>query len=312
MSGEAPASRRPARVQWPVGGMPSGVGPAADSGDCSWSTDADTRCPARETYARPGGRRSVTGVEAADSAGVPFARRSLPDAEFAGDDGGADAALLDALMTYAEQRAAHCEQRLLAALTSARVLVPVVAVAEELAEDGSEKTTDMALVTLVDAAGESALPLFSSVESLQRWRPDARPVPVEGPRAALAAAVEGAEVLLLDLADPWSCAIEGRGVLEALARGRLRVPAYDDDDLAAVVSRAAARCPGIRTAYLVADDELAARVDLDTDTPVTSDDLTALAAALRSPPRPVVRGLGVAMLPDDRTAAGRCVYRRDA
>jgi hypothetical protein len=251
-------------------------------------------------------------VEPADSAGVPFPGRSLADQGFAGDVGAPDEALLVALSAYADDRAAHQEQRVLAALSAARVLVPVVAVLGERDGDGGDASTDMALVTLVDKAGERALPLFTSVASLVRWRPDARPVPVEGPRAALAAAVEGAEVLLIDLADAWSCAIEGRGVLEALARGRLRSPAYEDDDLAARVRTAVAVCPRIVAAYLVPDDELDARVDLDTDGPVTGEDLTALAAALRTPPRPVVRGLGIAVLPHGASSQGRCVFlRRD-
>jgi hypothetical protein len=117
--------------------------------------------------------------------------------------------------------------------------VPVVAAAAEVEHTGplrAEKSTDMALVTLVGTGGRRALPVFTSLTAQARWRADARPVPVEGRRAALAAAAEGADTLVVDVAGPWTYVLDGRHALEALARGDLAVPAYDDERLVAGVA----------------------------------------------------------------------------
>jgi hypothetical protein len=124
------------------------------------------------------------------------------------DTGAADPALADALAAYAADPAR--EPEVLAALAEARLLVPVVA---ELARDahGSEtgvdglvrdKAADMATVLMRGADGRLALLAFTGLESLHRWDPDARPVPVPARTAALAALQDGAEALLIDVAGP--------------------------------------------------------------------------------------------------------------
>ena len=50
--------------------------------------------------------------------------------------------------------------------------------------------------------GRLALLAFTGLEQMQRWDPDARPVPVPARTAALAALQDGAEALLIDLAGP--------------------------------------------------------------------------------------------------------------
>jgi hypothetical protein len=238
-----------------------------------------------------------------DSAGVPFAGRSLPHAGFAGDHGDADPGLVAALEAFARDPAG--EQEVLAALTAARVLVPVVAVATDTEDVGGarvEKSTDMAVVTLVGADGRRALPVFSSVAALASWRPDARPVPVTGARAALAAAAEGADVLVVDVAGPVSYVLDGRRALEPLARGQLAVPAYDDEALRGEVMQAAA-VPGVSSVSLVRARDVDALVQLVLE---PDADVGAVLAAIGErlggiSTRPLLRGLGVGVLgPGDR------------
>lgn len=129
---------------------------------------------------------------------------SLAEPAFPGDDGSVDPQLAAALAAYDEDGALA---PVLVALGRARVLVPVVAVRGETAV-GSDKEADMATVMMTGADGRQGLLAFSSLETLQRWRADARPVPVWAREAAGAALGEGATALLLDLAGPVRAVVE--------------------------------------------------------------------------------------------------------
>jgi hypothetical protein len=137
--------------------------------------------------------------------------RSIPDPGFAGDDGSAAAALVQALQEYdADPDARH--EVTLAVLQHQRLLVPVVAVLGEVDHDeqgrAHEKTSDMATVLMRGRDGRTALLAFSSTASLHRWDPSARPVPVTAARAAEAALQDGAAAILLDVAGPVPFVVE--------------------------------------------------------------------------------------------------------
>ncbi|MGW5119542.1 SseB family protein, partial [Streptomyces noursei] len=148
-------------------------------------------------------------------------QKNIPNPGFADDDGSADPALAAALAAYAADPGT--EPALLTALADARLLVPVVAVLGEVetGPDGlrREKTSDMAVPTLTAPDGRRALPAFTSTETLQRWRPDARPVAVPLRQALLAAAHEQADTVVIDLAGPATYQLTG-AALRALAEGR--------------------------------------------------------------------------------------------
>ena len=120
------------------------------------------------------------------------------------DTGAPDPALAAALAAYAADPAR--EPEVLAALAEARVLVPVVATLGEVetGPDGlaRDKSSDMATVLMRGSDGRLALLAFTGLESLRRWDPAARPVPVPARTAALAAMQDGAEALLVDAAGP--------------------------------------------------------------------------------------------------------------
>jgi hypothetical protein len=262
--------------------------------------------------------------------------KRIPDPGFGGDEGAADPALVAALAGYAARpaepvgpsasppdsaaaltaaaaQAALVEsvQVVLDALPAARLLAPVVAVSgpdgdarpvERPRQPGGhagEKTTDMALPTLLAADGRRALPVFTSLESLARWRPSARPVPVTTQRAALAALAEGADLLLIDPAGPVSFQVLG-APLRALAEGRAPLPPGRDPAVAATIERIAAGVAGVDAVRLRpgdADSDLRVVLEIAGDpTPVARAvaDLLAADELLRSR---LVRGLALLVLP---------------
>jgi type III secretion system (T3SS) SseB-like protein len=154
----------------------------------------------------------------------PDGGRRIPDPGFAGDDGAPDARLSAALAAYDGRPGRHLEVFL--ALQRARLLVPVVAVLGEVEHDetglAQDKTSDMATALLVGRDGRQALLAFTGMETLARWRSDARPVPVTAALAARSAVQEGASALVLDVAGPTTYAVEG-ALLDGLARGRTLV-----------------------------------------------------------------------------------------
>ncbi|WP_370381297.1 S8 family serine peptidase [Catenulispora sp. GAS73] len=147
-----------------------------------------------------------------------FAGRTLAPSAFPTDDGTADPALLAVLEAHGRGEAAV--EHAYGYLLNARVLAPIVAVlgeAEEVPDEQGrnlrrDKNSDMALVTLVAPDGTRALPVFTSVEALVTWNPEARPMPVAFPRACAAAKAEGAEVVLVDLARPSFLEVEPAAV----------------------------------------------------------------------------------------------------
>ena len=146
--------------------------------------------------------------------------RLIPDPGFAGDTGDADVALAAALAAYARDETAHGD--VLLALRDSRLLVPVVALLGEVEYDdrglAHDKTSDMAAVLMQGADGRLALLAFTSTESLARWNPRARPVPVAARLAAQSAVQEEAAALVLDIAGPTTLVVEGDDLI-ALASG---------------------------------------------------------------------------------------------
>jgi hypothetical protein len=155
--------------------------------------------------------------------------RDLLAPAYPDDTGEADAALTAALSAYAADRSAL--PAALAALQTARLLVPVVAVAGEVevGDDGlaRDKTSDMAAVLVEGPGGRRGLLAFSGTDTLAAWNPEARPVPVSARTAALAAVQEGAAALLVDLAGPARLVVDGDH-LRALAAGWRLVRVGDD------------------------------------------------------------------------------------
>ncbi len=134
------------------------------------------------------------------------------------DIGSADRRVAAALAGYAA--GTDGPDAVLAALAQSRLLVPVVAVLDEtgMAAGGAriDKSSHMATVSTTGLDGRRGLLAFTSLESLRRWQPDARPVPAPASAVAAAALDQGAGAIVVDLAGPVMFAVEGAH-LQALA-----------------------------------------------------------------------------------------------
>jgi hypothetical protein len=174
-------------------------------------------------------------------------QRVLSDPGFDGDDGSAQPALTAALASWADSGDPGPVH---AALLSARVMVPVVAIATDLGADGAEKSTDMAVITLRGPDGRVALPAFGSLATLTAWHAEARPLPITAARAAEAALFESADLLVLDPAGPVTFVVDGPA-LRALAEGRAPLPPAADPEVHAALAGALAPVAEVAAAVLI-------------------------------------------------------------
>ncbi|HEX5295809.1 MAG TPA: SseB family protein [Streptosporangiaceae bacterium] len=171
--------------------------------------------------------------------------------QFRHDRGDADPQVTGALAAY--QAGKGSEQAALTALAGARLLIPVVAVLADGPAAEGDKNSEMVLPTLIGNDGRPAVLAFTGVESLTRWRRNARPVPAEAARVWRAAVTDGCAVVV-DVAGPVPIAIEGAR-LAALAAGQPVPPAHEDPDVRAEVEAAVAAEPLIAGFGLAAGTE---------------------------------------------------------
>ncbi|EST39661.1 hypothetical protein N566_00735, partial [Streptomycetaceae bacterium MP113-05] len=242
--------------------------------------------------------------------------KNIPDSGFSADDGGADPALAEALAAW--RRDPSQEGRLLSILRDARLLVPVVAVLgeAETGEDGlrRDKSSDMAVPTLNAPGGRRALPAFTSTVSLARWQADARPVAVPLRQALLAAAQEGADTVVIDLAGPVPYELTGAALRDLAAtgpagsRGRL-----DDPEVVAALRRVLAAQTAVAGAHLVpsggdTDGTLALALAPDADPVHAAGRVARELAADEVLRAALVRGLDLAVLPPGSSLPERALY----
>ncbi len=178
----------------------------------------------------------------ADSAGQPWEGRSFGETAFADDDGSAPPALVEAIERF-RSRVAD-EAAVVDAIRSARLLIPLVA---QLGESGAndhgvmvDKSAELSIVTVAGPDGRNVLPVFSSVDAMQRWNPNARPVPADGVRVALAAADEGTDLVVLDPTSVTEFVVR-RPALWAIAQSHPWSPSYSDPEVAAAFSEGSER-----------------------------------------------------------------------
>lgn len=150
----------------------------------------------------------------------PVRASTLSDVSPAGppDDGTADPYLEQVLARHAAGAARL--GAVVDALRGCRLLIPLMQVsADQLASEGRphEGDTDpcgsagqaVAVVTMTDREGRPLALAFSSVENLQSWRPDARPLPRSARDVAAAALASGAGSLLIDAGGPATALLRG-------------------------------------------------------------------------------------------------------
>ncbi|WP_296140915.1 SseB family protein [uncultured Tessaracoccus sp.] len=128
-----------------------------------------------------------------------------PSARFRDDHGDADPITRAAIAKVTDERS---YARALVALCSSRLLMPIVASGDETDHPDPKRWAEMAAVSLVTDDGQALL-AFTGLDSMQQWRPDARPVPCTLDELCATVAEAGANQLLIDCAGPRSIVVTG-------------------------------------------------------------------------------------------------------
>lgn len=163
----------------------------------------------------------------ADSAGQPWAGREFQANTSADDDGSAPEHLLEALRRFRAREIG--EEGVIDAIRSSRLLVPLVA---ELGESGTtaggltiDKSQELSIITVAGPDGRNVLPVFTSAAAMAAWNAEARPVPSDAIRVALAAAQENTDLVVLDPTAATEFVIR-RPALWAIAQSQPWTPSY--------------------------------------------------------------------------------------
>lgn len=167
-----------------------------------------------------------------DSAGVPWEGRSFEPNAHSDDDGSADPALWSALTAF---HAGTGDQiAVVDAYRQARVLIPLVA---EKGDEGVgptgltvDKTQELSIVKVAGPDGRTVLPVFTCVQTMQRWDASARPVPADGVRTALAAADDATDLIVIDPGSDTEFVIR-RPAVWAIGQGERWEPAHTSPEV---------------------------------------------------------------------------------
>lgn len=175
---------------------------------------------------RPSGPESTPGGEA-DSAGQLWAGRAFEHNDSADDDGLAPAALMNALTAFRAHEVG--EEQVIEAVRDSRLLIPLVTRLGDAAVGPHghliDKTQELSIITVAGPDGRNVLPVFTSAAAMTAWNADARPVPADAVRVALAAAQENTDLVVLDPTAVTEFVIR-RPALWAIAQSLPWTPSY--------------------------------------------------------------------------------------
>ncbi len=195
---------------------------------------------------------------AADSAGQPWEGRHFEANAHADDDGGAPAAFLAAMASLREGTSSLVD--VVDVMRGCRFLIPLVAVAgdTEVTAEGRviDKTQELSIITVAGPDGRPILPVFSSVAAMRHWRPDARPVPADAVRVALAAASEATDRVIVDARSETTQLVLPRPAVWAIAQQQPWLPAVDDPEVLDAIAAPVAEHPAVWAVSLIAGDPL--------------------------------------------------------
>ncbi|WP_172120997.1 SseB family protein [Actinomyces faecalis] len=196
---------------------------------------------------------------------------------FSDDDGAVDPAVLEALEAADQPRHLYLDH-LWQVLAGSRVIVPVAAHARSQSEPHTSDAAQDAATLAVDLPdGHIALPVFTSMEAMQAWRQDVRPVPIEPRRAAQVAAHDTDQLWVLD---PGSRDLRlPRPAVLALAGGEDWVPSWRNEPVQQEVTAHLMGVPGVTGVAFEPGQEAELRVFIRVD---ASGGMSAAAAALET------------------------------
>ncbi|UCR89959.1 SseB family protein [Mycetocola spongiae] len=175
-----------------------------------------------------------------DSADRPWEGRTFQahDNAYAGDDGTAPELLAESQRRFRAHEVTEAE--VVDAFRSARLLIPLIAHAGDIGYNDAgqqvDKTQELSIITVAGPDGRNVLPVFSSVDAMRAWNPEARPVPADGTRVALAAAEENTELVVLDATTELEFVLR-RPALWAVAQQQPWVPSFHDPEVFTAFAR---------------------------------------------------------------------------
>jgi hypothetical protein len=137
---------------------------------------------------------------------------------FPDDDGSATPAVRLALEIHHRTQSALSLAGVITELRHSRLLVPVIAVADQIDEHGADKDSHISSVIFQSNDGRRGMPAFTGTDSLSVWQPDARPIAQYAYAVAQSCLEAELDGLLIDMASPHRVAISGEA-LKRLAWG---------------------------------------------------------------------------------------------
>ena len=202
-------------------------------------------------------------TDKADSAGQPWEGRSFDENPYAFDDGSTPVAYAEAIAALralpleANVERAQAQQAVVDAVRESRFLIPLLAEAGDVGftDEGLkvDKTQELAIVTVEGPDGQRVLPVFSNVGTMVAWNREARPVPAEGRRVALAAAADDAQWVVIDPTAKTEFVVR-RPAVEAIAKGEPWIPSSINPEIDALLVNSITGEFRIRNIALVAGD----------------------------------------------------------
>ena len=190
-----------------------------------------------------------------DSAGVPWEGRSFDINPYSGDNGEADPELIRTIRVF--QSGSCGPEEVLKAIGRARLLIPLIANLGESGEGAHgqqvDKSADLSIVTVLTPDNQRALPVFSSVAAMNRWNPEARPVPNDGRKVALAAASEGNTRLVLDPMGKSEFVVRRPGIA-AIAQDLPWLTPADNPEVVEIINSVLAESGSVESFTLVPGD----------------------------------------------------------
>jgi hypothetical protein len=135
-----------------------------------------------------------------DSSGVPWEGRTFHDNPHAGDTGGTPADVTECLTAWRAGTGTFTD--LAAAFAVNRFLIPLVTHAGDDFDVNhpvmEDKVQELSVITVAGPSGEKVIPAFTSVAAMTAWNSEARPIPIEAQRVALAAASEHTDRIVVN------------------------------------------------------------------------------------------------------------------
>lgn len=142
----------------------------------------------------------MAGDHHADSSGVPWEGRTFHENPHAGDTGDTPADVAESLTAWRAGTGSFTG--LVAAFAVNRFLIPLVTHAgEDFDVDNpvmEDKIQELSVITVAGPSGEMVIPAFTSVAAMSAWNSEARPIPIEAQRVALAAASEQTDRIVVN------------------------------------------------------------------------------------------------------------------